>query len=257
MDAAAGWSLRLQFWRLSGFFAVALIWQSASSLKLLNPALVPTPADTLSTFFRLVLSGEIAGDAIATLARTATGYFLAAAIGMSAGILLGYYAALYRATADLLDFFRSIPVTTLYPVFVLVVGIGDVSKIAMVFWACVWIVMLNSAYGVLQTRQVRRQMAILLGASQSQVLRWIVFYDALPQTFVGLRVALSLALVVELLCEMFQGSNIGLGQRITEAYTTYAMPRLWALIIVAGAFGLLLNKLFLIAERKAIPWAAR
>jgi NitT/TauT family transport system permease protein len=186
-----------------------------------------------------------------------SGYVLAATVGIAVGMLVGLIKPFYDATVGIVDFFRSIPVTSLYPVFVLSLGIGHSSKIAMVFWASFFVIALNSAYGVLQSPKLRAQMANLYGAKGTQIFRWIVFYDALPQTMIGLRIALSYALIVEMLCEMFMGSELGIGQRLTEAWTTYAIDNLYALIMLAGLFGFLLNRVFVYIERRAVPWVIR
>jgi NitT/TauT family transport system permease protein len=176
---------------------------------------------------------------------------------MILGLLLGATQLGYDLSSGMLDFCRSIPVTAMYPVFVLLFGIGHISKAAMVCAACLWVVTLNTAYGAIQANPTRRKMAALCGATPSQVFRLIVFYEALPQTLIGLRVALSYALIVEILAEMFMGSETGLGQRIVEAYTTYSMPQLWALIAVTGGVGLLLNRAFIWCERQLAPWVGR
>jgi NitT/TauT family transport system permease protein len=153
-----------------------------------------------------------------------------------------------------LDFFRSTPVTTLYPVFVLIFGIKHLSKVAMVAWGCFFVIALNAAYGAMQAGTIRSQMARLYGASSFQIFRWITLFGALPQIIIGLRVALSYALIIEVLCEMFMGSQYGLGQRVTEAYTTYAIERLYAIILLVGTIGYALNRLFVFFEKRLASW---
>lgn len=231
-----------------------VLWQCAHSLRLLEPSLLPGPIPTAQTFLRLLFTGSVLPDLGQTVVRMFLGYLLAAFAGILCGLLMGLVRPIYESFSGVVDFFRSIPVTTLYPVFVLSFGIGHASKIAMVFWASFFVIALNSAYGVVQSRKLRSQMAYLFGASRFQVFRWITFYDALPQTLIGLRVALSYSLIVEILCEMFMGSKYGLGQRVTEAYTTYAIPELYAIIVISGLFGYALNRIFVVFERHLVPW---
>src|SRR5207237_1613716 len=122
-------------------------------------------------------------------------------LGVPLGVLIGYFTRVYETFEVPLDFFRSLPVTTLYPLFVLFFGIGQSSKIAMVVAACIFVITLNTAYGVMQRKAVRSQVAILFGASRWQLLSEIVFWEALPQTIIGLRIALSYALIVEIVWE--------------------------------------------------------
>jgi len=242
---------------IAGPLAVVAIWQAAHSFHLLEPSLLPDPLTVLKALYAMLSSGSVLPDILSTLIRMSIGYALAGIVGITIGLLIGLVRPFYDATVGVVDFFRSIPVTTLYPIFVLSFGIGHSSKIAMVFWASFFVITLNSAYGVLQSPKLRAQMANLFGASRLQIFRWIVFYDALPQTMIGLRVALSYALIVEILCEMFMGSELGIGQRVTESWTTYAIDRLYALIILAGMFGFLLNRLFVFFERRVVPWVSR
>jgi NitT/TauT family transport system permease protein len=240
-----------------GPIVLFVIWQIFCWLNILNPALLPTPFNALKMCFIFLTSSSIYPDIFASLFRMLAGYFLAAILGVLIGICIGIIKSFYHALSGIVDFFRSIPVTTLYPIFVLFFGIGSMSKIAMVFWASFFVITLNSAYGTIQALKTRSQMARLYGATKYQIFRWITFFDALPQTMIGLRVALSYALIVEILCEMFMGSEYGIGQRVTDSYTRYSINELFALIIIAGSLGYLLNKIFVFIENKVIPWVAK
>lgn len=226
----------------------------AFSFELLNRTLLPSPLSAIGRFFDIIVSGNILPDLSITLQRMAAGYVLASAIGIPLGLLMGYFLTVFRLFQIPLDFFRSLPVTTLYPLFVLMFGIGHASKIAMVFVASVFVIVLNSAYGVMQSSKIRRQMSQLFGASSFQVFRLVVFYDALPQTLIGLRVAVSYSLIVEIVCEMFMGTQRGIGQRVFEAYNTYSISELYALALLVGLLGYGLNQIFVISEKRLAHW---
>ena len=182
------------------------------------------------------------------------GYLLAVVFGISCGLMLGSFPLARKMFDSTIDFFRSIPVTALYPVFVLVFGIGSQSKIAMIFWASFFIICINTTYGVVQTNPIRRKMAQLYGANWFQVFSKVTFYDSLPQAMVGLRVALSYALIVSILTEMFMGSQYGIGTKITEAYNLYQIDAMFALILIMGALGYLLNIIFIKIEKRIVGW---
>lgn len=250
-----GGRLRQYLLPLVGVIVVIIIWETAHRVGIVEPTLLPSVTIVWSAFVRLITKGNVLPDLGMTLSRTLGGFALAAVIGIPAGIVMGMFRPIYKSMLPLVDFFRSVPVTTLYPVFVLLLGVRDKSKIGMIFTGCVFIVMLNSAYGVLQSRLVRRQMARLYGCSRFQLVRWITFYEALPQTLIGLRVALSLALIVAVLGEMFMGCENGLGQRLTDAYTTFAVDRMYALVLLTGLLGFALNRIFVRIEKALVPWA--
>lgn len=245
------------FFSLLGFAIFLFIWFLLKLIGIIDPSLLPGPFDTFSTFFRLLFSGNVLMDILATCSRMLTGLTFAMFAGVVIGLIIGAYRRFYLIFEGIIDFFRSIPVTTLYPVFVLFFGIGHLSKIAMVFWSSFFIITLNTAYGIFHSGKQRVQMAKLYGASNWQIFKWIYFFNALPQTLIGIRIALSYSLIVEILCEMFMGSKYGLGQRIIDAFTTYAMTELFALIIIAGIIGFGFNKIFLILEKNVTPWLAK
>ena len=176
---------------------------------------------------------------------------------MPIGLMIGTTRWLYLSSFTLLDFFRSLPVTALFPLFLLVFGIGDNSKIAMVFAATFPVVVLASAYGVLHATKTRVRAAAVFGATKWQIFRWVTFHEALPQTLVGMRTALSLALVVVIVSEMFIGTQLGLGQRIYDSYTVNNTRELYAVLLLAGILGYLMNRLFLAGERSIAYWAGK
>lgn len=246
--------LRKIFVVVSAPIIVLIIWELLHQAHVFDPSLMPGPRDVLKTFFKIIFTGNILLDIVHTLIKMFIGYFLAAFFGVLCGLLIALVKPIFESMEGIIDFFRSIPVTTLYPLFVLFFGIGHLSKIGMVFWASFFVIALNSAYGVIQSQKTRRQMAFLFGANRFQVFRWVTFFNALPQTLIGLRVALSYSLIVEILCEMFMGSKYGLGQRVTEAYTTYAIQELYAIILLTGIFGYTFNRIFVKIENRLVPW---
>lgn len=244
------------WWALVGPAVVLLLWQAAHSFQAVDPSLLPSPRETFAAFLRQFSTGAVIPDLTATVLRMFIGYLLAAVVGIGLGLLMGCSRAVYESTVAVTDFFRSIPVTSLYPVFVLTLGVSHVSKIGMVFFASVLVVALHSAYGVHRANKTRRQMAQLYGATRWQIFRLVVFPETLPQTMIGLRIGLSYALIVAVVCEMFMGSERGLGQRIIETYTTYAIPEMYAMILITGVLGYCLNRGFVRLERKVVGWAA-
>lgn len=231
---------------------LAAIWQAAFWVSGGKVILLPSVADIGSSAMSLGHTSRIFADIAFTLRQTLIGLSLAVVGGVSLGLAIGSWRPLFAALAPVIDFGRSIPITTLYPVFVLGLGVGAASKVGMVAVASAWIIALNAAYGAQLASPTRLETARLYGASALQVFWLIRVPSAVVQTMIGLRVALSYAFVVEILAEMFMGSDLGLGQRVTEAYTTYRIADLYAVVLVSGAIGLVLNRLFLTLERKLV-----
>ncbi len=239
---------------LVGVGVIIFIWWYAFQNQKSGTYLIPSPVTTFVKLVSFFFTGEIFIDLYETLYRMLTGYFLAGVFGVGCGLLLGSFPLARKMFDGTIDFFRSIPVTALYPFFVLIFGIGSQSKIAMIFWASFFIVVINTTYGVIQTNPIRRKMAELYGANWVQVFFKVTLYDSLPNAMVGLRVALSYALIVSILTEMFMGSEYGIGAKITEAYNLYQIDAMFALILITGMLGYLLNIIFVRIEKKLVGW---
>jgi NitT/TauT family transport system permease protein len=145
----------------------------------------------------------------------------------------------------------------MFPLFLLVFGIGDGSKIAISCFISFWVILVNSAYGSLHGSKIRLRVAESLKIDNWQLFSKIVFMDALPQIFIGLRIGLSLSLIAVVVSEMFIGSNIGLGQKIYDSYLTYETSYLYAWLIITGFTGYLLNKIFTRIERNTVHWVGK
>jgi len=236
---------------------LVVIWQIVYAYRLVSPTLLPSAWETMLRLGGFVISRNTWTDLGWTALRMAVGFGLAAIIGISVGLTMGLHRALYQIMVTPMDFFRSVPVSTLYPAFLLILGTNHSSKIGMVCFGSVFVVALNTAYGVLQANPVRAQMVRLFGGSRFQTIRWVTFFEALPQTMIGLRVSLSFSLVIEVLCEFFMGSEYGLGQRLSEAYSNYAIADMYAFIVIIGTVGFILNRTFVHLERRVVPWVGR
>ena len=233
------------------------LWFALSYLHLVSPLLLPSPVSTVKRLLEVLFSGDLIPDIKATGYRWASGYALGILAGVPIGITLGLSKRLYESVEFLLDFFRSLPVTALFPLFLLAFGIGDGSKIAMVFASAIFVIILNSAYGVQHATKTRIKMAKSFGATDWQIFRMIVFFESLPGTLVGMRVALSLSLIVVIVSEMFIGTKFGLGQRIFDAYSRNYVAELYAVVLFIGIIGYLLNKIFVRFEQRVVFWAGR
>lgn len=240
-----------------GPIIVLSLWIVVSIFKLANPLFLPSFFDVADSLSNLLSDKTIFSDFWTTLYRTLIGFFIAGVLGIPLGLLVGYYVKLYRSFEVVIDFFRSLPGTALFPLFLLIFGIGDGSKIATAVFVSLWIILINSAYGVLHSPKLRQKVATTFGANKLQIFRDVVIMDALPQIFVGLRTALSISLVVVVVSEMFIGSKFGLGQKIFDYYLTYETAKLYAILVITGLLGYALNKLFVAFENRAVHWVGR
>ena len=235
---------------ISIFLAALLIYY----LGIFNKLMFPNPFSIIKQFFVLMISKEIYSEIFLTLNRVILGTIISILIGVPFGLVLGYFTKLYDMFEFIIDFSRSIPATALFPLFMLFFGIGNTSKIMLGAWIATLVIIVNTSYGVRHANKVYLKMAKVYKTSKMYILLHIVFPGALPNIFSGLRIGVSLVLIVVIVTEMFIGSVDGLGQSILNAQLTYNIPKMYALIIITGMLGYLLNILFLTLERRIIHW---
>ena len=150
---------------------------------------------------------------------------IAAVIAIPLGIVLGSSERLYRSLEFVIDFFRSTPASAMFPLFLVLFGVGDETKISVAAFGAMLVILFNVAYGVMNARKTRLLAAKVMGASRLRMLFDVMLLESLPQTFVGLRNGVSLALVIIVVAEMFIGSQDGLGHSVFEAQQLFDMPR--------------------------------
>ena len=242
---------------LVGVAILLAIWSFVTWLKLVDPVLLPSPLSTFRTLWLGMVDGKLGVDFVKTVMRTIYSTAIAAVIAIPLGILLGSSEKLYRSVEFLIDFFRSTPASAMFPLFLVLFGVGDRTKISVAAFGAALVILFNVAYGVMNARKTRLLAAKAMGASRLRILIDVMLLESLPQTFVGLRNGVSLALVIVVVAEMFIGSTDGLGNRVFEAQQLFAMPDMYAAIFAAGALGYGLNLLFLLVERRFVHWAGK
>jgi NitT/TauT family transport system permease protein len=234
-----------------------ILWDAAVRFGFIKAILLPTPWDTLVALVSGLAGGPLMTDFAVTVKRTLEAFAIAALVGVPLGVLLGSNERAYRSVEFLIDFFRSTPSSALIPLFLLIFGVSDVNKVAIAAFGALLIVLFNSAYGVMNARKQRIMAAKVMGASRWQIFKDVLIWESLQPTFVGLRSAVSMALVIVIVAEMFIGSDSGLGHRIIDAQQVLNVKSMYAAILSAGILGYALNVLFLIVERRVVHWSGR
>jgi ABC-type nitrate/sulfonate/bicarbonate transport system permease component len=196
-------------------------------------------------------------DLVASVGRTFSAFLLAAMVGVPLGVLLGSSEKLYRSVEFLIDFFRSTPASALIPMFILFFGISNLSKIIIAAFSAFLLIVFNSAYGVMHAKQSRILAAKVMGANPWQIFKDVLLMESLPQTFIGLRSGISIALVIVIVAEMFIGTQEGLGKRIIDAQQILNVKDMYASILITGLLGYTLNVMFLLVEKRLIHWSGK
>ena len=234
-----------------------IVWDLAVRLGFIKAILLPPPLDALGALITGLAGGPLLQDFGMTVWRTVQAFLIAAIVGMPLGVLLGSSERAYRSVEFLIDFFRSTPSSALIPLFLMIFGVSEINKVAIAAFGALLIVVFNSAYGVINARKQRVMAAKVMGASRWRVFKDVLIWESLQPSFVGLRSAVSMALVIVIVAEMFIGADSGLGNRIINSQQVMNVRDMYASILAAGALGYALNILFLMLEKRIVHWSGR
>jgi ABC-type nitrate/sulfonate/bicarbonate transport system permease component len=212
------------------------------------------PLRTILEIFPDVWTGQrFKDDVLRSVLRLAGGYALAAVVGVALGTVIGSYRRVRAVCEPVLEFLRAVPPPVLVPVIMMFAGIGDTMKVTVIASGCVWPILLNTVEGVRAVDPVMAETARSYGITGAARLRNLVLPSASPQIFAGLRQALSLAIILMVISEMFAASN-GLGFTIVQFQRSFAIPDMWTGILVLGLLGFLLSVVFQLVERRVLGW---
>lgn len=233
--------------------ALLALWEVAPRVGLADPVFLPPLSTVLVAFGDLVTSGELATHVAASLGRAAAGFAIAVSVAIPLGILIGWYKPVAELLNPILELFRNTAALALLPVFILVLGIGETSKIALVVYACSFPVLLTTITGVRTVDPLLVKSARSLGLSPVRLFRHVVLPAALPTIFTGVRMAGAASILVLIAAEMV-GAKAGLGYLITYTQFNFQIPKMYAGIVVIALVGVTINGLLLTLERRFSRW---
>ncbi|MFD1860311.1 ABC transporter permease [Aeromicrobium camelliae] len=229
---------------------IAVIWwRSLTTSTFYFP---PLP-HILETFQNVWLFDRVGSDLVPSLVRLGAGLAIGISAGIVVGFVLGRSPVLSRATAPLIEFCRAIPAPAVVPPLILMLGIGDTSKIALIAFGSVWPVLLNTVDGIRGIDPLLMETSRAFSVRRADTLARVVLPAAAPQIFAGIRTSLSLGIILMVISEMV-GSTNGLGYFVIESQRSFAMTDMWAGIVLLGLLGYGLNAAFGLVERRALAW---
>jgi NitT/TauT family transport system permease protein len=244
-------------WRIvKPLLAIAVfagIWEAAPRLGLVDEVFLPPLSTVLGSFVDLVRSGEMAQHVEASLARSVVGFVIAVAVAVPVGVAIAWYKPIAEFLGPLLELFRNTAALALLPVFVLILGIGETSKIALVVYAGFFPILLNTINGVRTVDPLLVKAAVSLGFSPLRLFAKVILPAAVPSIFTGVRMAAAASILVLIAAEMI-GARAGLGYLITAAQQNFQIPQMYAGILAISLVGLLFNAVLVGVERRLSRW---
>jgi len=239
--------------RVIGVLVVLALWQLLPSAGAVSPSAVPPLDDVASA-----LAGQLGSAALWTaLGETVTGWAIglaAAAVGgIVAGLAIGAIPYARQATESTVEFLRPIPSVALIPLVVLVYGTDIRSDLVLVIYASFWQVLIQVLYGMQDVDPVALETARSYRLGRLSRIRYVTWPTALPYVITGLRLAATIALVLEITAELVIGGR-GLGSLLSVTRASGAAAGTYALVVIAGLLGLIVNVAATKVESVALPW---
>ncbi|WP_214407492.1 ABC transporter permease [Pseudonocardia lacus] len=254
--SAAGRFLRS--WAL--FAAGVLVWEVAT--RLAGHPFFPPPSTILVTGARLWFAGPVEraflgdtvlDDVLPSVLRAVTGFAVAALVGVGLGTVLGRSRTGMQWCGPLFAFARAIPPPALIPVFLVLFGIGGRMQVVTIAFAATWPILLNTVDGVRSLDPVQAETVRALRMPPGHRLVLVVLPAALPKIFAGLRLSLSISVILMVVSELV-GSVDGIGFQLRQAQHAFDFPVMWAWVVALGVVGLGLNAVLLAVEQRALRW---
>jgi ABC-type nitrate/sulfonate/bicarbonate transport system permease component len=202
---------------------------------------------------QLYLSDNVGRDIVPSLTRVLGGWGIAAVIGITLGIVIGRSAWLHDYVAPVLHFLRAVPPPALLPVFIVLIGLDSSMQLSLIVFGVVWPILLNAVDGARAVPLTQVETARVFRVSRIRWLLGVVLPSASPKIFAGLRISLSLSLILMVISEQV-GSSFGLGRTLVDAQRDFSLRGMWAVIVVLGVLGYLLNAGLLAVERRVLRW---
>ncbi|MEZ0074429.1 ABC transporter permease [Planotetraspora sp. GP83] len=229
------------------------LWEVLPRTGVVDRVFLPPLSEDLVAWYGLLRSGELLDHTQASLVRSLAGFGLAIVAAIPLGLLIGWYKPVAEFVSPVLELFRNTSAVALLPVFTLILGIGETSKVAFVFYACSWPILLNTISGVKTVDPLLIKSARSMGLSSIRLFQKVLLPAAVPTIFTGVRLAGAYSILVLLFAEMV-GAKAGLGYLINAAQSSFRIYDMYAGIITISVIGLLFNQLLVHLERRFSTW---
>ena len=236
---------------LAGFL---ILWQVGSTQGWLNATVFPPLDRIFAALWDGLATGALIDDIAISLQRSGLAFGAAVGLGIPLGLFMGQIRAVERALDPILQFFRQTSALALYPVFILLLGLGEASKVFVIFWATLFPILLATIGGVKEVDRKLIEMARTYGASRKTVFLRVVLPASVPSIFVGLRLSATTALLLLIAAEMI-GANRGLGFQVMNAQYNFQIPLMFAAIFLLAGLGLAANFTLVTLQRRLCRWA--
>lgn len=241
----------LQYTGLSG--AIIGVWQALFLMGYLNPVLLPPPSRIALTFRDLLMSGDLPRHIGISILRVLEGFGIAALLGLALGVAIGLSRTMDRWTDLIIQVVKPIPPIAWIPLAILWFGIGEQSKVYIIFLGAFFPIIINTIDGIRQTDHKFVEVARVLAVPRFKFVRQVVLPGALPAIMTGMRVGLMVAWMCVVAAELIAAGS-GIGYLIMDARQLSQSDVVLVGMITIGVIGKLMDSLIKLLETRLIRW---
>lgn len=246
-------------WRLASLAVAAgfvLLWQWIADHKLISPVFLPGPDRAWAALVKGMQNGDLAAKLLATVERMIYGWLLASIIGIGLGAAIGTSRPLREYLAPMVEFLRPLPASAIIPVAIAILGLSDPMALAVIAFGSLWPVLLATIHGFSAVEPRLYEVGRALGLSRGAVIFKIALPSASPDILAGMRLGLTVALILSVVCEMIAGRD-GLGNWILLAARSFRAPDLYAGVILLALLGYVTTVAIGALEAQLLVWRQR
>ncbi|GLH77271.1 nitrate ABC transporter permease [Bradyrhizobium sp. SSBR45G] len=245
-------------WRLASFAVAAgiiALWQLAANQRLISPVFLPGPDRAWASLMRGFTSGDLLTKLMGTLTHMAYGWLLASIAGVALGAMIGSSKAMRIYVAPTLELLRPLPVSAIIPVAIAALGLSQGMALFVIAFGSLWPMLLGTVHGFAAVEPRLYEVARVLHMSRLAVIFKIALPSAAPDILAGMRLSLTVALILAVVCEMLAGLD-GLGQWVLLSARSFRSADLFAGVMLLGVIGYVTALAMGAAESRLLRWQA-
>ncbi|MFL0196746.1 ABC transporter permease [Clostridium sp. WILCCON 0269] len=222
-------------------FIFISIWEISSRLGIVDPQFIPSFSSVITSLWNMIFLQNFMLNVGISVERALLGFAVSIVIGIPLGFLLGgWFPKLDLVTEPVIEIFSQINPFLLFHVFILILGIGEETKVAVIAWTCIWPIVFNTVYGVRSIDSLILKEARSFGIGRVKLFYKIVIPSSLPSIFLGLRLSAGYSFFMLIAAEMM-GASSGLGWLLLTYQQIYDIKRLFATAVVIAFLGLFMD----------------
>ena len=238
---------------VSSFIILLGLWSLLTYTKMVDPLFLPTPTSIITSGITLFTQFNFTNDIVVTMYRVLLGFGLALLIGVPLGIFMGTYKVVEGFFEPMVSFVRYMPVSAFIPLFILWIGVGEMEKIAVIFFGSVFSIILMVAVEVSGTRRELLEAAYTLGTSNFGVLKSVILPASMPGILDSIRLVLGWAWSYIIVAELI-ATQSGIGSVIIESQRMFQIGNIIFGILTIGTLGLISDFILKKIGKKMFSW---